>query len=37
LGGQITVLPDVTSNSGAVLSGTTVFTITLGGTQIDPS
>jgi hypothetical protein len=37
LGGQITVLPGVTSNSGAVLSGTTVFTITLGGTQIEPS
>ena len=36
-GGQITVLPGVTSDSGSVLSGTTVFTITPGGTKIEPS
>ncbi len=36
-GGQITVLPGVTSGSGSVLSGTTVFTITPGGKKIEPS
>ena len=36
-GGQITVLPGVTSASGSVLSGTTVFTITPGGKTIEPS
>ena len=30
-GGQITVLPGVTDNSGSVLTGTTVFKITAGG------
>jgi len=36
-GGQITVLPGVTSDSGSVLIGTTVFTITPGGKKIEPS
>ena len=36
-GGQITVLPGVTSGSGSVLGGTTVFTITPGGKTIEPS
>ena len=37
LGGQLRVLPGVTSASGSVLSGTTVFTITPGGKEIGPS
>ncbi len=36
-GGQITVLPGVTSDSGDALVGTTVFTITPGGKKIEPS
>ncbi len=36
-GGQLTVLPGVTRNSGSVLSGSTVFTITPGGKKIEPS
>jgi len=36
-GGQLTVLPGVTSGSGSVLKGTTVFTITRGGKKIEPS
>ncbi len=36
-GGQLTVLPGVTSGSGRVLNGTTVFTITPGGKKIEPS
>ena len=36
-GGQITVLPGVTSGSDSVLSGTTVFTITPGGKKVEPS
>src|SRR5271157_3496104 len=36
-GGQIKVLPGVTSNSGSVLTGTTVFTITPGGKKIERS
>jgi hypothetical protein len=35
-GGQITVLPGVTSDSGGALVGTTVFTITPGGKKIEP-
>jgi hypothetical protein len=37
LGGQLTVLSGVTSGSGSVLIGTTVFTITPGGKKIEPS
>jgi hypothetical protein len=36
-GGQITVLPGVTTDSGSVLIGTTLFTITPGGKKIEPS
>ncbi|HKI16621.1 MAG TPA: MBG domain-containing protein, partial [Isosphaeraceae bacterium] len=36
-GGRLTVLPGVTSGSGSVLTGTTVFTITPGGKKIEPS
>ena len=36
-GGQLTVLPGVTGDSGSVLIGTTVFTITPGGKAIEPS
>ncbi|MGO9468383.1 MAG: MBG domain-containing protein [Isosphaeraceae bacterium] len=36
-GGQLTVLPGVTSGSGSVLKGTTVFTITAGGKKIKPA
>jgi len=36
-GGQITVLPGVTSDSGSVLIGPAVFTITPGGKKIEPS
>ncbi len=36
-GGQLTVLPGVTSGSGSVLKGTTVFAITPGGKEIEPS
>jgi hypothetical protein len=36
-GGQITVLPGVTSDSGSVLIGTTVFTITPGGKSLELS
>ncbi len=36
-GGRITVLPEVTGDSGSVLFGTTVFTITTGGKKIKPS
>jgi len=36
-GCQITVLPDVTSGSGSVREGTTVFPITPGGKKIEPS
>ena len=36
-GGQITVLPGVTGNSGGALVGTTVFAITPGGKKIEPS
>jgi len=36
-GGQLTVLPGVTSGSVSVLKGTTVFTITPGGKKIEPS
>jgi hypothetical protein len=35
-GGELTVMPGVTSGSGDVLSGTTVFTITAGGKKIVP-
>ncbi len=36
-GGQITVLPGVTGNSGGALVGTTVFTITPGGKTVEPA
>ena len=36
LGGQLTVLPGVTTGSGDVLSGTTLFKITAGGKKIVP-
>jgi hypothetical protein len=36
-GGQITVLPGVTGDSGSVLSGTTVFRITPGAKKLKPS
>jgi len=36
-GGQLTVLPGVTRDSGSVLIGTAVFTITPGGKTIEPS
>ena len=36
-GGQITVLPGVTGDSGSALIGTTVFTIAPGGKKIGPS
>jgi hypothetical protein len=36
-GGQIKVLPGVTSNSGSVLVGTTVFKIAPGGKKIGPT
>ncbi len=36
-GGRLTVLPGVTSGSGSVLTGTTVFKITSGGKTIEPS
>ena len=36
-GGQITVLPGVTGNSGGALVGTTVFAITPGGKTVEPS
>jgi MBG domain len=37
LGGTLTVLPGVTVGSGDVLSGTTVFKITVGGKKIKPA
>lgn len=36
-GGELTVLAGVTGDSGAVLTGTTVFTITAGGKKIVPT
>ena len=36
-GGEIKVLPGVTSGSGSVLAGTTVFTITAGAKKVKPS
>jgi hypothetical protein len=36
-GGQITVLPGITGDSGDVLVGPTVFTITAGGKKVEPS
>jgi hypothetical protein len=35
-GGRLVVFPGVTSGSGAVLGGTTLFTITAGGKKIEP-
>jgi hypothetical protein len=36
-GGQITVLPGLTTSSGAMLTGPAVFTIAKGGTRVVPS
>jgi hypothetical protein len=36
-GGQITVWSGVTADSGSLLTGITVFTITPGGKKLEPS
>ena len=37
LGGQLKILPAITRSSGSVLGGTTVFTITPGGKEVEPA